>query len=126
MPKIVDLNSEVSCMELQQSADKTTTFTTGYIDLLGYEGDLKITLDIGTVSGTSPTLDVKIQDSADHSSFADLSPAWAFAQQNASAVVHKGLDVRSCRRYIQAVCTIGGTTPHFNMCLLAYGQKQTL
>jgi hypothetical protein len=126
MPKIIDFNSEVSCLELFRSDDRTTTGNGTGVDLLGYEGKLKITLDIGTVSGTTPTLDLKIQDSADNSSFADLATPVAFAQQNAAGINHLGLDVRLCRRYIRAVATIAGTSPHFNCAVLGYGQKQTL
>ncbi|MGA2332308.1 MAG: hypothetical protein ABSG75_11165 [Syntrophales bacterium] len=126
MPKIIDFNSEVSCLELFRSDNRTATGNGSGVDTLGYEGKLKITLDIGTVTGTTPTLDVKIQDSADNSTFADLSPAVAFAQQNAAGINHLGLDIRTVRRYVRAVATLGGTSPNFNFAVLAYGQKQTL
>lgn len=73
-------------------------------------------LSIGAASGTTPTLDVKIQDSADNSSWADVSGA-AFAQKTAAAFAE--LNVGQTRRYIRAVGTVGGTTPSFTYAVIA-------
>jgi hypothetical protein len=75
----------------------------------------------GAVTGTTPTLDIKIQDSADNSSFADIGAA--FPQQTATEATVVGnlvapprLAVRTKvgRPYLRIVKTLGGTTPVFN------------
>lgn len=78
----------------------------------------------GAASGTPTTqaVDFKLQDSADNSSFADLSAAVqlesgtsSLTQQVAdSGSQQLNINLRPCRRYIRAVCTVaftGGSTP---------------
>jgi hypothetical protein len=62
------------------------------------------------VSGTSPTLDSKIQDSADDSAWADLSGA-TFTQITAANVSQRleGAATATVRRYTREVHTIGGS-----------------
>lgn len=83
------------------------------VDTLGYDSAM-ITLEVGTVSGTAPTLDVKMQHSDDNSSFSDISGA-TFTQvtaSNASKTLNLSLG-GARKRYIRAVATIAGTTPNF-------------
>lgn len=83
------------------------------VDTLGYDSAM-ITLEVGTVSGTTPTLDVKMQHSDDNSSFSDISGA-TFTQvtaSNASKTLNLSLG-GARKRYIRAVATIAGTTPNF-------------
>ncbi|SRR5579884_1577416 len=66
----------------------------------------------GTVSGTSPTLDVKLQDSADGSSFADTGVA--FTQITATgARQQREFKARKGRGYLRLAATVGGTSPSF-------------
>lgn len=75
----------------------------------------------GTVSGTNPTLDVKVQDSADGVTYADMG--YSFAQLTASQAAVVGnmsalpvltLVTADGRPYIRIVKTIGGTaSPSF-------------
>src|SRR5262245_30470685 len=76
----------------------------------------------GAVSGTSPTLDEAIQDSADSPSFATIA---SFPQQTASprgssdyAVpgtepVKIAFRTRTGRPYVRVLHDVGGTTPSF-------------
>lgn len=110
-----DLNA-LTAKNVVAPAAKTTTFTSGSINLQQFIETAKLVLEVGTVSGTTPTLDVKVQDSADNSSFADVT-GLAFTQVTASTNSQALLlDTRALRQYIQLVCTIGGTTPSFSMC----------
>lgn len=128
--KIVDLGSEVTQANMISPAAVTSSAALGSsLDLQGYQGKVRITLNIGAVTGTTPTLDIKVQDSADNSSFADVSPAVAFAQKvTASANTNDSIvvDTRAVRRYIKLYGTAGGTTPSFTISALAIGQKQTI
>lgn len=85
--------------------------------------DVLVILTNGTTTGTNPTLDVTIEDSANNSSFAAVS-GYAFAQVTAAiaggdAALTLQVPKRALRRYIRAVATIGGTnTPTFACAVL--------
>lgn len=65
----------------------------------------------GSVSGTTPSLTVKIQDSADGIAWADLLTFTAMTTAGDQRLV---LDTgNTVRRYVQATWTISGTTPKF-------------
>lgn len=93
----------------------TSTQTGTGVDTLGYNSAVAL-LEVGTVSGTTPTLDVKIQDSADNSSFADvtgLTLTQVTASNNSQVLRIEGLNTATRRRYLRAVGTIAGTSPNF-------------
>lgn len=87
------------------------------VDTQGYEEAVAL-LEVGAVSGTSPTLDVKIQESADGSTgWTDITGK-AFTQVTVSDNEQKlKLDLQAKqgarKRYIRAVATIAGTSPSF-------------
>jgi hypothetical protein len=98
----------------------TTTQTGAGVDTFGYNS-AALVLEVGTVSGTTPTLDVKVQDSADNSSFADVSGltlTQITASNNSQILQIDGLNSSyngvARRRYLRVVGTIGGTTPSFD------------
>jgi hypothetical protein len=114
-------------VELLPAQSSTTTPNSGTgINRMTYDHLLAI-LDIGTLSGgTSPTVDVKIQDSADNSTFADYTPdvvfdnnkgglsqagnvVAAFPTQTAAGIVKLDVNLEHARKYIRAVATIGGS-----------------
>jgi len=126
MSKLVDYNAELSVLELQAAVSKTSTFNGTGVDLLGYQGKIKVTQDVGAVTGTTPTLDGKIQDSADNSTFADVT-GLTFTQVTTSSNIQSiGVDPRAVRRYIRYVGTLGGTTPNFTFAVLGLGQKNII
>lgn len=82
---------------------------------------------IGVVGGTSPTYTGSIEDSADNSTFAALSPAQAFTQVTASTNRQSmALDLRQVRRYIRHVQTVGGTSPTFLVSVVIVAQKENV
>ena len=123
--KIIDVHNELLASSL--AADTYTASIDGVgIDLQGYQGVLKIVLDSGAGGGTTPTLDVKIQDSTDNSSFTDVVGK-TFAQVTTIASLQSlGIDTRAVRRYIRAVLTIAGTSPTFGLAVVVIGQKQIM
>lgn len=126
--KIIDCHNELSVEELAVSNARTSTYTGTAVDISGYQGVLKVILDSAAGTGTSPTLDGKIQtgDAADGSDAADVAGA-TFAQVTTAASKQAiGIDTRACKKYIRFVGTIGGTTPSFNFAVLAVGQKQVI
>ena len=123
--KIIDVHGELLVSSLAAGTYVASGNGAG-IDLQGYQGVLKIVLDSGAGGGTTPTLDVKIQDSTDNSSFTDVVNK-AFAQVGAGASLQSlGIDTRGVKRYIRAALTITGTSPTFGLAVVATGQKQIM
>jgi hypothetical protein len=93
---------------------KTSTANGASVDLLSCEADTLLEVNLGAVTGTAPTLVVKLQDSPDDSTFTDMSGATTatLAAANAGTVVQVTAWNRSAR-YVRAVFTIGGTSPDF-------------
>ncbi len=82
---------------------------------------MKAILDVGAASGTTPTLAVKFQESADGSTWADITGA-TFAAKSAAGF--EEMSFRCSKRYVRAVATIGGTTPSFTFSVYLQGQKR--
>jgi hypothetical protein len=87
------------------------------VDTSGYDSVGRIAINVGVPTGTSPTLDMKFQSSADNSTgWTDITGA-AITQvtsvggtQGAQVV---DIDLGVCSRYVRAVTTLGGTTSVF-------------
>lgn len=116
-----DLNA-LSALTIIPPQAITATITGAAIDLQQYQGVLKVTLTVGVVSGTAPTLDGKIQTSVDTTSgdFADVT-GYTFTEVTAStASISILVDTRSVKRYIRFIGTMGGSsTPTFNLAVTA-------
>ena len=80
------------------------------VDLQGYEGDITLILD-AEAGGSSITYAVKVQDSSDNSTFADVSGA-AFTTTTANTALVESLVVNSdeINRYARVVITVAGGT----------------
>ena len=123
--KIIDVHGELLASNLIAGTYTADANGAG-ADLQGYQGVLKIVLDSGAGGGTTPTLDVKIQDSTDNSSFTDVVGK-TFAQVTTIASLQSlGIDTRAVRRYIRAVIAITGTSPTFGLAVAVVGQKQIM
>lgn len=96
-------NATCTSLLASVSAANTAAATGTGVDLLDYEGPILITQNHGLGTGT---LDGKIQDSADNSSFSDVSGA-VFTQSTTTADC-KCIVVQSkqVRRYIKYVGTV--------------------
>lgn len=96
-------NSTTSALLAAASCANTAAATGTGVDLLDYEGPVVVVQNHGVSTGT---LDGKIQDSADNSSFADVS-GLTFTQSTTGADI-KSLVVQSkqVRRYIRYVGTV--------------------
>lgn len=115
----------VTVESLAGPAVRTATVTGAAVDVRDYDGDVAFIQDSGAGTGTLPTLDGKIQDSADGSTdWADIT-GWAFAQVTTAASLQiLKRTVNASRRYIRYVGTITGTTPSFTFGVTMAGQKQ--
>lgn len=117
----------MSVINLVANVSISSTATSSSFDLQAYHGQMAIVADVKNVSGTTPTYDLKIQDSADNSSFADVSPAVAITQVTTVASVQKlVVNVQQLRRYIKVVQTLGGTTPVYLASVKGYANLRQL
>ncbi len=119
--------SEFKVLELFGAAARTSSANGSGVDLQDttHPGGraMKAVLDCGAASGTTPTLDVKMQESDDNSSFADISGA-TFAQLTAAGL--KELHFQAKKRYVRAVATVAGTSPSFTFAVLLVGQQRNV
>lgn len=91
---------------------RTATANGTGVDLIDVAGNMQTALLLtGAVSGTTPTLDVKIQESSDNTTFTDVAGA-TFTQQTA-ANQRQVISFAAIKRYVRAVYTIAGTSPNF-------------
>jgi hypothetical protein len=80
---------------------------------VGEGAELRVELAVsGTVSGTSPTLDVKLQDSADGSSWADTGVAFTQVTATGSRQ-QREFRTKQGRPHVRLAATVGGTSPSF-------------
>ena len=95
------------------------------VDIRDYVGDIVVTLSSSAGGGITPTLDVKLQESDDNSTFTDITGA-AFAQVTDAADSTESIviDADATKRYIRAVDTVAGTSPTFDRAIVAHGVKQ--
>lgn len=113
---------------LSDIAARTSTVTGSWVSVIGKVGDLIIEQKVGTVSGTTPTLDGKIQHASDGSGTgaADITGA-TFTQVTASNSTQI-ITIRpgETAGYIRFVGTIAGTTPSFTMGVTMIGNTAQL
>lgn len=104
---------------------KTSTVTGAAIDTDGINGAIVFIHQVDTVSGTTPTLDGKIQDSdTSGGTYADVAGA-TFTQVTASTNLQAvTVDRNTTKRFLRYVGTIAGTTPSFALTLACGGVKQ--
>jgi hypothetical protein len=120
-----DLKTELTAAVLLPSQSLSASNNGTGVDLQQYVGNPVVVLNVGTQTGTSPTMDVKLQDSADNSSFADVT-GYAFSQKTGTGTDTLALDTRAFRRYVRTVCTLGGTSPVFPTGIVLLGYKQSV
>ena len=115
---------DVAC---QAIVTKTSTFTGAAVAVGAYMGRGKLTLISAAGTGTSPTMDVKVQHCATSGgSYADVSGA-TFTQVTDAAAALEGitLDMDALAGYIKIVATIAGTSPSFIYGVALAARKQT-
>ena len=124
-----NLGTHLQTIALAPMANITTTANGTGVDARDFVGEIAVILSAVNVAGTTPTLVVKVQDSEDNSSFADITGAVFTTVTDAgtkAATLEKiTLNVDSARRYLRVVKTVGGTnSPEFSLSCTAVGVKQ--
>jgi hypothetical protein len=94
------------------------------IDCITADGSCFAIQLIGAVSGTSPTLAGKLQESSDGSTWTDISGA-VFTTVTASTNTQI-ITFERTKRYLRHVATVGGTSPSFAVAALIGEQKKSV
>lgn len=121
---LADVGTLLSLVPAQSIA--ATANGTG-VDISNYQGNAAVILDAGAATaGSSPTLNVKLQSSADNSTGWTDVTGGAFTQVTTVAGVQKlVIQPRNLNKYLRAVSTIGGTSsPAFPAAVHFLGLKQ--
>jgi hypothetical protein len=101
----------------------TTTANGSAADMITGDGLCFAIQQVGAVSGTSPTMAGKIQESADGSTgWSDISGA-TFTQVTASSN-YQAIAFERTKRYLRYVGTVGGTSPSFSLAVVISQQKK--
>lgn len=103
---------------LAASAARTVTGNSGEFDSFGEASTLRAQLDITAASGTTPTLDVLIQDTLDGTNWNTVG---TFAQKVTTGREVINITVPFARR-VRALWTITGTTPSFTFSVVVASQ----
>lgn len=123
---MIGIKNAVSTL-LMAGDQLATTTTSAAFDAKDYEGSVLITLGSAAGTGTTPTLDVKIQHCATSGgTYADISGA-AFTQVDDTAGGSGqglALNIADAERYLKVVATIAGTTPKFSFGVVFSGVKK--
>lgn len=118
-----DLNSNTTLNNLAAPTARTATGTGSSIDVRTQNGLAAVMLSAAAGTGTTPTLDVTIQDSVDGSTGWTNITGAAFTQVTTADSAQKiGVNLDACRGFIRASWTIGGTTPSFNFAVAVLGR----
>jgi hypothetical protein len=91
-------------------------------DLLAGDGCCFAIQQVGAVSGTSPTLAGKIQESADGTTWSDVAGATFTTVTTADNV--QAITFDRTLRYVRYVGTVGGTSPSFIVAVVISEQKK--
>lgn len=121
---IPNLGDRLQLLTLFASAAVTASGNGTGVDLLDYDGEMCAAINSGAGTGTSPTLDIKLQDSADNSSFADVAGLSITQITTAASLQKISFSKDEVRRYVRAVRTVGGTTPSFPVGVSLLGVKK--
>lgn len=124
----IDLDNEL--VEASLDAGRFTTTANGVgIDVSAYQGKLKATLNFDAGAGTTPTMDVKIQESSDSTdgsdgTWADVSGLTFTQVIDAASLQSIAIDTRAVKKWIRTVKTITGDSPIFDGAVTVVGQTQ--
>lgn len=100
---------------LQVPAAITATANSGSVNVLGYRRAMFV-LEVGAVTGTTPTLNVTLQESPDNATWVNVTNG-AYTQITATQTgcFLMNVDLAQRQQYLRLVNTLAGTTPSYTM-----------
>ncbi len=122
MNNLVDLVNGVAGGASFAPQAVTATGAGAAVDLGNGVNSTNAVLEVGAVTGTTPTLNVKLQESDDNATWTDISNG-AFTQVTAASQ-RQVIRVQRSKQYCRAHATVAGTTPSFTLCVEILAQKK--
>ncbi|HEX3148465.1 MAG TPA: hypothetical protein VHR66_10300 [Gemmataceae bacterium] len=122
--KLADVANEALLGASVYPVSVNDTNTGSAIDMFDGDGSCFAAQVIGAVTGTSPSLTGKIQESSDNSTWTDVSGA-TFTAVTASNSVQT-ITFERTKRYLRHARTVSGTSPTFILGALIGEQKKTV
>ena len=124
-----NVGQDLTVTELLPLVDVTATAGGTGIDIRQYSGKIAVIFQSAAGTGTTPTLDIKLQDDdAVGGSYGDITGA-TFTQVTDGADITEKIvvDADACKAFIRAHKTIGGTsTPTFGCGVTVVGLTQVI
>lgn len=114
------LNGKSGKETVLASAARTTSGNSNAVEVADFR-ELVAFLNVTANSGTTPTLDVKFQDSQDGTNWVDV-PSGAFAQITTTNGLRR-LVLPVVGPFVRAVYTIAGTTPSYTFDVILTGKN---
>ena len=116
---------KLQLVSVHPTAARTATGNGTAVDFQVYDGDLMLILDSAAGTGTTPTLDIKVQSSATSGgTYADITGATFTQVINAAGQQAIVISKDEANRWIRIVYTIGGTTPSFTFSVNGIGVRK--
>jgi hypothetical protein len=122
--KLADLQNETLVGASVYPATVNETNTGLAVDMIDGDGSCFAVQIIGTVGGTTPSLTGKIQESADNSTWTDVTGA-TFTAMTASNNVQT-ITFERTKRYLRHARTVSGTSPTFPLSVVIGEQKKNV
>lgn len=120
------LSERYKAITLIKPQTATSTVTGSAVDTLGYNDDILVTLSLGAALTTTETCIVTIQTD-DNDSFSSATTQVTFGTLTGTSdnkTACAGFTMPIGDRYVRAVATIAGSTPSFDICIMALVQAE--
>jgi len=116
---------EFQQVEAKRAARVSATGSQTGISIVDYIGTLKVVLSASKVSGTTPTLAVKLEESDTvGGTYTDVTGGGFTTLSDASGTETIHVDTRGLKSFIRVTETLGGTSPVFDSSVIVVGRKQ--
>lgn len=103
---------------------RTATGNGTGVNVRDYIGRGKMILDCAAGTGTTPTLAVRLQDSADNVTYADVAGGVFTQVTTVASQQQLGITLDATREWVRLAWTIGGSTPSFTFSATLQGWRQ--
>jgi hypothetical protein len=110
-----------TAIDLTGASSNSTGTNTGSFN---YEGQIAFLFDVKNNSGTTPTLDGKLQHSDDNSTFVDVTGATITQVTTTASQQKVVVNKDNLKRYVRVVSTLGGTSPNYTLSVQAVIAKK--
>lgn len=125
MTSVMNSLVRATCLTLLAAASRNADANGTGVDVSALEGHAIAVLEAANVSGTTPTLDVKLQESDTvGGTYTDIAGA-AFTQVTTVAGIQKlALEIQATKKFVRAVVDVGGTSPVYTCGCYLIGQPK--